>query len=41
MGGHLTKWEEDNRAPLNPAAIVAALALGLFVVGLGFLFALT
>lgn len=41
MADRLTKWEKDNRAPLNPAAIAAALALGLILVGLGFLFALT
>jgi hypothetical protein len=41
MAGHETKWDEDNRAPTNPAAIVAALALVLFLVGLAVLFALT
>jgi hypothetical protein len=41
VAGHQTKWDEDNRAPLNPAAIAAALALLLVLVGLAFLFALT
>jgi hypothetical protein len=41
VAGHQTKWDEDNRAPLNPGAIVAAIALVLFLVGLAVLFALT
>jgi hypothetical protein len=39
--GHQTKWDEDNRAPLNPAAIGAVLGLVLFLAGLAVLFALT
>jgi hypothetical protein len=41
VAGHQTKWDEDNRAPFNPAAAVAAVVLVLFLVGLGVLFALT
>ena len=41
MADHRTKWEEDNAAPLNPWAIFATAVLILFLVGLGFLFALT
>ena len=41
MAGHETKWDEDNRAPTNPAAILAVVALVLFLVGLAVLFALT
>ena len=41
MAGHQTKWDEDNRAPLNPAAFAAAIGLVLLVVGLAVLFALT
>lgn len=41
MAGHQTKWDEDNRSPLNPAAVAAAIGLVLFVVGLAVLFALT
>ena len=41
MAGHQTKWDEDNRAPVNPWAIFATAALILAVVGLAVLFALT
>jgi hypothetical protein len=41
VAGHRTKWDEDNRAPFNPAAVVAAIGIVLFFVGLGVLFALT
>jgi hypothetical protein len=41
VAGHRTKWDEDNRAPVNPAAFAAAIGLVLFLVGLGVLFALT
>jgi hypothetical protein len=36
-----TRWDEDNRSPVNPAAIVAAVGLVLVVAGLAVLFALT
>jgi hypothetical protein len=41
VAGHRTKWDEDNRAPLNPGAIAAAIGLVLLLVGLAVLFALT
>jgi preprotein translocase subunit Sec61beta len=41
MAGHRTKWEEDNDSSVNPAAIVAAGVLIVFLVGLALLFALT
>jgi hypothetical protein len=41
VAGHWTRWDEDNRAPLNPAAIAAAIGLVLAVAGLAVLLALT
>jgi hypothetical protein len=41
VGGHRTKWDEDNSAPLNPWAFLATAVLILAVVGLAVLFALT
>lgn len=41
MAAPRTKWEEDNQAPLNPAAIAAAVVLLLVLAGLALLFALT
>jgi hypothetical protein len=38
---HRTRWDEDNRIPLNPWAFVAVGGLVLFFVGLGFLLSLT
>jgi hypothetical protein len=40
VAGHRTKWEEDNRSPVNPWAILTVVALVLAVVGLALLFAL-
>lgn len=40
MADHRTKWDEDNRSPVNPWAIVTVVALVLAVVGLAALFAL-
>jgi hypothetical protein len=35
-----TRWDEDNRVPLNPAAFVVFLVLALILAGLFLLFAL-
>jgi len=40
VAGHRTKWDEDNRSPVNPWAILTVVALVLAVVGLALLFAL-
>ena len=37
MGSHWTRWDEDNRAPVNPAAIAAVIGLVLAVAGLAVL----
>jgi len=41
MAGNWTRWDEDNRSPVNPAAIAAAVGLVLAVAGLAVLLALT
>jgi hypothetical protein len=41
VGRPRTRWEEDNVAPVNVAAIVALCVVVLVIVGLAVLFALT